>query len=195
MQEIGRNYPNCGYGGNFYNWIFSDKLMPYNSFANDSAMRLSVCGETANSIKEAKELSYKVTAISHNHKESIKSAEAVAVAIYLAKTGKNILEIRDYIDKNYYKMNFRLDDIRDGYEFDVSCQGAVIEAFEAFFESNTFEDAIRNAISIGGDSDTIVAITGSIAENYYGVPCAKDFKILQGDTLRNPKVVLKKSIK
>lgn len=170
MQSIGRNYPDCGYGGRFYGWMFSDHPQPYRSYGNGSAMRVSACGFVAKSIEEAKELSKKVTEVTHNHPEGIKGAEATAVAIFLAKSGKDILEIRDYIQKHYYPLNFKLDDIRDTYRFNETCQDTVPQAIEAFLESNSFEDAIRNAISIGGDSDTLAAITGGIAEAYYGIP-------------------------
>jgi len=170
MQSVGRCYPHCGYGGNFRHWIFDEHPEPYNSWGNGAAMRVSGCGYAANSIKEAETISRLVTEVSHNHPEGIKGAQAAAVAVFLARTGKHLLEIRDYIDKNYYPMNFTLDSIRENYSFDVSCQGSVPQALEAFFESTCFEDAIRNAISIGGDSDTIAAITGGIAEAYYGVP-------------------------
>jgi len=100
----------------------------------------------------------------------MKGAEAVAAMIYLAKTGSSIADLRDYVEKQYYKLDFTLDSIRAGHTFDVSCQGSVPQAIEAFLESKDFEDSIRNAISIGGDSDTIAAIAGSIAEAYYGIP-------------------------
>lgn len=170
MQEIGNNYPHAGYGGSFRRWLSAKNPQPYNSWGNGSAMRVSGCGYAAESIEEAIQFSRMVTEVTHNHPEGIKGAEATAVAVYLARTGKNILEIRDYINQHYYPINFTLDSIRDDYTFDVSCQGSVPQALEAFFESRSFEDAIRNAISIGGDSDTIAAITGSIAEAYYGVP-------------------------
>ncbi len=170
MQEIGRNYPDSGYGGNFYHFIFSDNPFPYNSFGNGAAMRVSACGLVSRSIEEAKLLSKKVTEISHNHPEGIKGAEAVSISIYLAKNGKSIDEIKKYIYDNYYKIEFTLDEIRETYTFNETCQNTVPEALEAFFESTSFEDAIRNAISIGGDSDTLAAITGSIAEAYYGIP-------------------------
>lgn len=170
MVEIGRKYPNCGFGGNFYNWIMTDNHSPYNSYGNGAAMRVSACGIVGKTIEEVKMLSKKVTAVSHNHPEGIKGAEAVACAVYLANQGNNILDIRDYIQKNYYDLNFKLDDIRKNYNFDVSCQGSVPQALEAFFESVSFEDALRNAISIGGDSDTIAAIVGGIAGAYYGIP-------------------------
>ena len=170
MQRIGQKYMSCGYGNKFYYWVLSNKPQPYGSYGNGAAMRVSACGIIASSIEEAKELSRKVTEITHNHPEGIKGAEATAVAIYLAKTGSNILEIRDYINTHYYPMNFKLDDIRSSYNFNETCQETVPQAIEAFIESNSFEDAIRNAISIGGDSDTLAAITGSIAEAYYGIP-------------------------
>lgn len=170
MQNIGQHYPNCGYGGNFREWIYSDNPKPYNSYGNGAAMRVSACGFVANTLEEVKQLSKAVTEVTHNHPEGIKGAEATAVAIFLARSGKNLLEIRDYITKNYYPLNFSLDEIRDNYEFNESCQGTVPQALEAFFESKNFEDSIRNAISIGGDSDTLAAITGGIAGAYYGIP-------------------------
>lgn len=170
MQDLGRYYPNCGYGGHFIDWIHSDNPKPYGSYGNGAAMRVSACGFAANSLEEAVLLSKAVTEVTHNHPEGLKGAEATVVAIFLARSGKNLLEIRDYITKNYYPLNFTLDGIRDNYEFNESCQGTVPQALEAFFESNNFEDAIRNAISIGGDSDTLAAITGGIAEAYYGIP-------------------------
>lgn len=170
MRGIGRYYPNCGYGGRFKDWIHSDNPTPYGSYGNGAAMRVSACGFVANSLEEAKKLSKAVTEVTHNHPEGLKGAEAAAVAIFLARSGKNLLEIRDYITKNYYPLNFTLDGIRDSYEFNESCQDTVPQALEAFFESKNFEDAIRNAISIGGDSDTLAAVTGGIAEAYYGIP-------------------------
>lgn len=170
MQEIGRPYPECGYGGMFQQWMYSDDPKPYNSFGNGAAMRVSACGFAATTLEEAKLLSRKVTEVTHNHPEGIMGAEATTVAIYLAKIGKNILEIREYINDNYYPMNFTLDSIRDTYQFNEICRDTVPQAIMAFLESANFEDAIRNAISIGGDSDTIAAITGGIAEAYYGIP-------------------------
>lgn len=171
MREIGQKYPDCGYGFRFESWMFfTSNPQPYNSYGNGAAMRVSACGFVASSLEEAILLSKKVTSVTHNHPEGIKGAEAVAVAIYMAKNGCTISEIRDYINNNYYKIDFTLDDIRDTYEFNETCQDTVPQAIEAFLESNGFEDAIRNAISIGGDSDTLAAITGGIAEAYYGIP-------------------------
>ncbi len=172
MQKLGRKYPHVGYGAQFRRWLRDSDPKPYNSWGNGSAMRVSACGFVANSLEEAILLSHKVTEVTHNHPEGIKGAEATAVAIFMAKTGSNLLEIQDYINKHYYKVDFKLDDIREDYTFDVSCQGTVPQALAAFYESTSFEDAIRNAISIGGDSDTLAAITGGIAEAYYGIPAA-----------------------
>jgi type I restriction enzyme M protein len=133
-------------------------------------MRVSACGFAARTLDEAVLLSRKVTETTHNHPEGLKGAEAAAVCVFLARTGSGNLEIRDYVNEHYYPMNFTLNGIRDSYTFDVSCQGTVPQAIMAFLESSGFEDAIRNAISIGGDSDTLAAITGGIAEAYYGVP-------------------------
>lgn len=170
MVCIGRKYPYCGYGYLFYDWICSENHVPYNSFGNGAAMRVSCCGFVGNSIDEVKELSKKVTEISHNHPEGIKGAEATAVSIYLARTGKTKEEIKQYICDNYYNIDFTLDEIRKEYEFNETCQGSVPQALESFFESTSYEDTIRNAISLGGDSDTIGAIAGGIAEAYYGIP-------------------------
>ena len=170
MQEIGRPYPNCGYGGSFHKWMYSDNPHPYNSYGNGAAMRVSGCGYVGKSLEEVRLLSKAVTEVTHNHPEGIKGAEATAVAVYLARAGKSLVEIQDYITKNYYPIDFTLNSIRDSYRFNETCQNTVPQALEAFFESTDFEDAIRNAISIGGDSDTLAAITGAIAEAYYGVP-------------------------
>lgn len=170
MQEIGREYPHCGFGGSFSRWVASSHPRPYNSWGNGSAMRVSGCGYAAKTVDEAVSLADAVTKVTHNHPEGLKGAEATAAAVFLALSGKNMLEIRDYIDRHFYHVDFTLDEIRADYTFDVSCQGSVPQALEAFYESTDFEDAIRNAISIGGDSDTIAAITGAIAEAYYGVP-------------------------
>lgn len=170
MQQLGRLYSDAGYGRAFRKWIRSSDPKPYGSFGNGAAMRVSPVGFAAKSLDEAKAMSKAVTKVTHNHPEGLKGAEATTVAIFMALHGKNMLEIRDYIDKNYYPMNFTLDDIRDSYQFNETCQDTVPQAMMAFFESTGFEDAIRNAISIGGDSDTLAAITGGIAEAYYGIP-------------------------
>ena len=169
MHDYGARYDDCGFGGHFLSWILKKRRTPYNSYGNGSAMRVSPVAWFANSLNEVKVLAQATAEITHNHPEGIKGAVATAVAIYLARTGKNKLEIKKYITDNYYKIDFTLDDIRPTYEFDVSCQGSVPQAMQSFFESVDFEDCIRNAISIGGDSDTVAAIAGSIAEAYYGI--------------------------
>ena len=169
MQTIGRKYPGCGFGGMFRKWVFDDDPMPYNSFGNGAAMRVSPCGFIAQSEDEAKLLARKVTEVTHNHPEGLKGAEAAAVAIFLARNGTAKQEIKERMEK-YYALVFTLDGIRESYKFNETCQETVPQAIAAFLESDSFEDAIRNAISIGGDSDTLAAITGGIAEAYYGVP-------------------------
>ncbi len=169
MQHFGALYPE-GFGSFFRYWLSSQDPQPYGSWGNGAAMRVSPCAWAASSLEEALLMAHQVTAVTHDHPEGLKGAAATTAAIYMARTGSGILEIRDYINDHYYPLNFTLDAIRDSYTFDVSCQGSVPQAIQAFVESTSFEDAIRNAISIGGDSDTIAAITGSIAEAYYGIP-------------------------
>ena len=138
MQNIGRQYPDSGYGGAFFNWVFSDNPQPYNSYGNGAAMRVSSCAYVANSLEEVKELSNAVTKVSHNHPEGLKGAEAVAVAVFLARTGHSLIEIQDYIRKNYYPIGFTIDSIRETYTFNETCQDTVPHALEAFFESISF---------------------------------------------------------
>ncbi len=170
MRKIGQPYSDCGYGGSFYSWMYSDDPKPYGSYGNGAAMRVSPCGFIARDLDEAKALSKAVTEVTHNHPEGIKGAESVTAAIYLAREGSTKEEIREMIESEYYRLDFTLDGIRDSYRFNATCQGSVPQAIEAFLEADDFEDAIRNAISIGGDSDTIAAITGGIAEAYFGIP-------------------------
>ncbi len=169
MRKIGRENPNS-YGSMFREWLLSDEPEPYFSFGNGAAMRVSPCGFAAKSLEQAIAFSKAVTEVTHNHPEGLKGAEATAVAVYLARRGKNKRKIRKYITKHYYDLNFTVDEVRDGKTFDETCQGTVPQAIVAFLESTSYEDAIRNAISIGGDSDTIAAITGGMAEAYYGIP-------------------------
>ncbi len=170
MQSLGRPYPYCGFGGRFYHWIYSDSPQPYNSFGNGSAMRVSACGFAAETREEALWLSDRVTEVSHNHPEGMKGARAATEAIWLARHGAEIPEIKKFICDNYYNINFTIDEIRPVYQFNEICQDTVPQALEAFFESESFEDAVRTAVSVGGDSDTLAAITCGIAEAYYGVP-------------------------
>ena len=171
MHQWGNDYPDRGYGGHFLGWLMDSDPKPYNSFGNGSAMRVSPCGLCAKTLEEAKAYARAVTVPTHNHPEGIKGAEAVTVAIFMARRMQATpAQIREVIERDYYKIDFTLEDIRATYAFNETCQGTVPQAFEAFFEATDFEDAILNAISIGGDSDTVAAITGGIAEAYFGVP-------------------------
>ena len=185
MKRYGLLYPRAGYGGTFVRWLASDTTEPYNSWGNGSAMRVSSCGWIANldipieeGLKLTEDLAKKSAEVTHNHPEGIKGAQATAVSIFFMRHGKSKNAIKEYKDKlkDYikdrfeYDLDFTIDEIRPIYRFDVSCQGSVPPAIVSFLESENFEDAIRNAISIGGDSDTIGAITGSIAEAAYGIP-------------------------
>ena len=166
---MGQKYPHPqgGYGGRFAAWLQSSDPQPYNSFGNGSAMRVSPCAIYAVELEEALELAEISAAVTHNHPEGIKGAKAVAAAVFLAKKKTSKEKIKAYIEENFYPLNESLDDIRRYYTFDETCQGTVPQAITAFLESTSFEDAIRNAVSIGGDTDTVAAITGSIAWVFY----------------------------
>lgn len=172
MREIGRQYPHCGYGGMFLRWLFSEQPEPYQSYGNGSAMRVSPAGFIAKDEYEAADIAEALTAVTHDHEEGIKGAQATAAAVCLARRGATKAEIRKHISDTYYPLDFRIDDIRPHYEFNATCQGSVPQAITCFLESGSFDDAIRTAVSLGGDSDTIAAIAGAIAEAYYGVPQA-----------------------
>ena len=170
MVEVGRKYKDCGYGPKFYMWLMKDEHEPYGSFGNGAAMRISPVGVVAESIEEAKKYSEIITNVSHNHPDSIQGAEAVAVVIHMALHGESLLSIKEYINKNYFDVNeLKIDSMKSQY-FHINCVETVKQALSSFFNSYDFEDSIRNAISLGGDSDTIGAITGSMAAAYYGVP-------------------------
>lgn len=168
IRKIGRRYPNVGYGRSFMGWLLSDHPRPYNSWGNGSAMRVSPVGfafrDDATIIKEAG-----ITAeITHNHPEGIKGAQATALAVFLAGQGATKGTIRDRIAAEFgYDLSRTVDDIRPHYTFDISCKGTVPEAIIAFLDSTSYEDAVRNAVSLGGDSDTLACITGGIAEAFY----------------------------
>ena len=171
MKRLGMMYPGAGYGGMFWRWLNSDDNRPYNSWGNGSAMRVSPVGWRFGTIEETEEAAKVSAAVTHNHPEGVKGAQAAAAAVFLARNGKPKESIRSYVESRFgYDLSRTLDEIRPGYKFDVSCMGTVPEAITAFLESTGFEDAIRNAISLGGDSDTLAAITGGIAEAAYGVP-------------------------
>lgn len=171
MQYYGRKYPYAGYGGTFYRWIMSDNPKPYHSFGNGSAMRVSSVAWIFNTLEDV-ETYAKITAeVTHDHPEGIKGAVATAVCIFLARKGKSKEEIRSIIANQYgYDVNRHIEEIRPTYQRDVTCQGSVPEAIIAFLDSTSFEDTLRLAVSLGGDTDTQAAIAGGIAEAYYGVP-------------------------
>ena len=160
-------------------WLFLDGHEPYNSFGNGAAMRISPVAYAARDLDEAKLLSGLVTGVTHNHPEGLKGAEATAVCTWMALHGSGKDEIEQVISAEYYDLRFTLDEIRPAYEFDVTCQGTVPQAIKAFLEAKDFEDAVRNAVSLGGDSDTLAAITGAIAGAYYKIPNVMREKTVQ----------------
>lgn len=171
MKKYGRMYPDAGYGGNFGSWLCSEDIHPYNSWGNGSAMRVSPVAWVFDTLQKVEYYAEVSAAVTHNHPEGIKGAKATAAAIFLARKGKSKDDIKAYIESEYgYDLNRTLDEIRPSYLFNESCQETVPEAIIAFLESIDFEDAIRNAVSLGGDSDTLAAITGSIAEAAYNIP-------------------------
>lgn len=168
LQELGKRYPKSGYGLNFKEWIFSDDPIPYNSYGNGSAMRVSPIAYALDDINEVLGEAGRSAEITHNHPEGIKGAQAVAAAVFMARKGSSKDEIKQYVTQNFkYDLDRTIENIGVNYHFDETCQGSVPEAIIAFLESHNFESAIRLAVSIGGDSDTIAAITGAISEAYY----------------------------
>lgn len=170
MHRMGNQYSGRGYGGRFLVWLQSDDPRPYNSLGNGSAMRVSPVSFCAKSLDECLQLARLSAEPTHNHPEGILGAQAAASAGWLARHGSSKADIRRYIEENYYPLNFTLDGIRENYRFNAICRDTVPQAIVAFLEADGFEDTIRNAISIGGDSDTLAAIAGGIAEAYYGIP-------------------------
>ncbi len=184
-KEYYRLYPNRGYGGRFKRWAAAKDTEPYNSWGNGSAMRVSPIGFAFDTIEKVLKEAKKSAEVTHNHPEGIKGAQAVAAAIFLARQGKGKDEIKKFIQDSFgYDLNRTLEQMRYHYHFDISCQGSVPQAITAFLLSSNFEDAIRKAISIGGDSDTIACMVGGIAEAFYGsVPDdikVKVFEVLDG---------------
>jgi ADP-ribosylglycohydrolase len=164
-----RRYRYAGYGRNFSNWAKSDSTAPYNSFGNGAAMRVSPIAFAYDNLDTVLKQAQRSAEVTHNHPEGIKGAQATAASIYLARMGLDKFGIKSYIQNHFgYDLEPTLDQIRPTYQYDSTCQGSVPPAIIAFLESTSFEDAIRNAISIGGDSDTIACITGAIAQAYYG---------------------------
>lgn len=187
MRRVAKKHPDTGWGERFYRWLFIEKdPKPYNSYGNGAGMRISPVGWVADSEEEVKRLSRIVTEVTHDHPEGLKGAEAVAMAVYLARIGKDKDEIRRRMQEYYLRLRdpeFTIQRIHGQYGYDddgmwVTCQGSVPQALIAFLDSDSFEDAVRNAVCIGGDSDTIGAMAGSIAEAYYGVSYEMEDKAL-----------------
>jgi ADP-ribosylglycohydrolase len=173
MKAYYRRYPNAGYGGLFHGWAQAQRSQPYNSWGNGAAMRISSVGFAFDTLDEVLGRAAEYTAVTHNHIEGIKGAQATAAAIFLARTGSTKTDIKQYTTAAFrYDLSRSVDEIRPTYRFNESCQETVPEAIVCFLESTDFEDAIRNAVSLGGDSDTLACITGGIAQAYYGVPAA-----------------------
>lgn len=169
VRRIGRRYPDAGYGSSFFGWLHSPDVRPYNSWGNGSAMRVSPVGFAFTTEEEVLAQAKATAEITHNHPEGVKGAQALALAVFLARTGSDKESIRSRIASQFeYDLNRTVDGIRPSYSFDVSCQGTVPEAIIAFLDSDSYEDAVRNAVSLGGDSDTLACITGGIAEAFYG---------------------------
>jgi ADP-ribosylglycohydrolase len=168
LKSFGRKYPNAGYGGFFFHWIHAADSQPYNSWGNGSAMRVSPVGYAFDSVERVLAEAEQSAAVTHNHPEGIKGAQATALAVFLACTGHRRADIKQEISQRFgYDLDQTLAEIRPTYNFDVSCQGSVPQAIIAFLESTDVETAIRNAVSLGGDSDTLACIAGGIAHAFY----------------------------
>ena len=171
MHKYGKLFPDAGYGGSFGMWLFLEGSEPYNSYGNGSAMRVSSVAWLFDDLGMVRHMARLSAAVTHNHPEGIKGAEATASAIFLARTGKSKAEIKAYVEENFgYDLSRTCDEIRPNYHHVESCQETVPEAITAFLEGESFEDVIRIAVSLGGDCDTLTCIAGSIAEGFYGVP-------------------------
>ncbi|MCC5875455.1 MAG: ADP-ribosylglycohydrolase family protein [Candidatus Sumerlaeia bacterium] len=169
IREVGRRHPDAGYGGTFVEWLMGDNPKPYNSWGNGSAMRVSPVGWAFDSEEDVLREAARSAEISHNHPEGIKGAQAVALAVYMARMKATKEDIRKEISNRFgYDLHRSVDEIRPDYKFDVSCQGSVPEAIISFLEAGDFENAVRNAVSLGGDTDTQASMAGAIAEAYFG---------------------------
>ena len=164
-----RLFPDAGYGGRFRAWAIGEENRPYGSYGNGSAMRVSPVAWFYDDLEAVLEGAWRSAVVTHDHPEGIKGAQAVAAGIFLGRSGIGKEEIRTFVEERFgYDLSASLDSIRPGYTFDATCQGSVPEAFIAFFEGEDFEDTLRNAVSLGGDSDTLACIAGSLAEGFYG---------------------------
>lgn len=170
MQKWGRKYPNAGYGSRFIYWVNAKDPKPYGSYGNGSAMRVSAAGWLYDSVKRTREVARATANVSHNHPEGIKGAECTAAVICLARNGASIKEIEDYVIQEFgYDLSETLDQMRARHRHDESCMDSLPKALKSFLEGESYEDVVRNAISLGGDTDTIAAIAGAMAEAYFGM--------------------------
>lgn len=171
MKKWGKKYPYAGYGARFIDWVLTDDPKPYGSYGNGSGMRVSAVGWLYDTLDRTREVARWTAEVTHNHPEGIKGAEATAVAIFMARTGSTMEQIAGYIEDEFeYDLSRTLDEIRPDYEHVEDCMHTMPEAYECFFESESYEDCIRNVMYIGGDTDTLAAIAGAIAEAYWGLP-------------------------
>lgn len=170
LREIGLRYPDAGYGGRFYQWMIMNETEAYGGDTNGSAMRVSPVAWVAEELSEAEKLAKWSAEITHSHPDGIRGAQAVAAAVFLARMGEDKDAIREYIEGKYYDLDFTVEEIRPGYSHDMTCEGSVPQAIVCFLDSDCYEDAVRNAVSLGGDGDTIACIAGAIAEAFYGIP-------------------------
>lgn len=164
-----RRYPKAGYGGAFLQWALSESSAPYGSWGNGSAMRVSPIGYAFETLSNVMEQAAASASVTHNHPAAVRGAQAVAATVFLARTGSSKADIHDFVQSEFgYNLDRTLADMRPSYRFDVSCAGTVPPAIQAFLESTDYESAVRNAVSLGGDSDTLACIAGSLAEAFYG---------------------------
>ncbi len=170
LHKWGRKYPRAGYGRNFKKWIKSDNPKPYGSYGNGSAMRVSPVGMVFDTMEETLRVAEESAVVSHNHPDGINGAKAVAGSIYLARTGGSKQDIQEFVETLGYPVDFELDELQRSYRFNSSCAGSVPQAIYCFLISEDFEDTLRTSVSIGGDTDTICAVSGAIAEGYHGIP-------------------------
>lgn len=170
LREIGLLYPDAGYGKRFYQWMIMDEREAYGGYTNGSAMRVSPVAWAAQSLDEAETLAKWSAEITHDHPDGIRGAQAISATVFLARTGEGKDEIRRYIEENYYELDFTVEEIRPGYSHDMTCEGSVPQAIVCFLDSEDYEDAVRNAVSLGGDGDTLACMAGAVAEAFYGIP-------------------------
>lgn len=178
LRRLCRACPNAGYGKRFRQWLSDPDPRPYGSLGNGSAMRAAPCGWYARSLEEAVALGRRSASVTHDHPDGLAGGEVVAGCVYLARTGSSKADILEFIRRNYYPMEETLDDLRrNGYALDVTCRGSVPQALQAFLEGSSVEEAVRGAISLGGDSDTQACIAGGVAEAFYGLPPALEREV------------------